>query len=330
MKILRAEPLHHHRFDETHLGLLDRLFVKGEKDRPDFNRRMFDEDFASIFNLVNRHSGRLFDIASSDEELTERLLSNVQTRYGPHPVDETVREWVEDIAKSLVRFGAAYYSLNDDAERDAIHIASFGSSSVTRIFGTYIQWVPVRTERHWDRDDEEVPREIRILDSARMMYFVIPKAIKHMLSAQNRTLAVLDKHQFGVTDFQPQATHENPNPANDFDFSVWRDMQERVLYRSTRATGWNGRKYDSSKRSDFFDCHRLIRFRRNQLVLRDDILSQLSAELSRVGKGYNAEFTVGISGTDELPSVAHLNELAARLTREEVGFTEIIDYCLKC
>lgn len=161
------------------------------------------------------------------------------------------------------------------------------------------------------------------------MRFVTPKAIKRMLSLQNRTLAVIDKHQFGVTQFQPQATHENPNPTNHFDFGIWRDTQDRALYRSTRATGWNGRKYDSSKSSDFFDCHRLIRFRRNQLVLRDDILSQLSVELSRVGKGYNRKFAAEVSGTDELPSVAHLNELEARLTREEVGFTEIIDYCFE-
>jgi len=74
----------------------------------------------------------------------------------------------------------------------------------------------------------------------------------------------------------------------------------------------------------------LIRFRRNQLLLRDDILKQLSCELSRVGKGYKAEFSVEISRTDELPSVAYLNELEVRLAREEVGFNEIIDYCYKC
>jgi hypothetical protein len=64
-------------------------------------------------------------------------------------------------------------------------------------------------------------------------------------------------------------------------------------------------------------------------LLRDDILRQLSGEFSRVGKAYKAEYSVEISGTDVLPSVAHLNELEARLTREEVGFTEIIDYCFE-
>lgn len=73
--------------------------------------------------------------------------------------------------------------------------------------------------------------------------------------------------------------------------------------------------------------HRLIRFRRNQLLLRDNILSQLSSEISRVGKFYQSEFSIEISGTDQLPSVAHLNKLEARLAREEVELNEVIDYC---
>lgn len=328
MKIFRSEPLRRHHFHDVHLGLTDRLLIKSRRERPDFNRRMFDEDFASLFRSTNRRSGNLFDIVSNDEELTQKLLGNVKTRYAPHSVDETIRELVEGIARSLIRSGRAYFFLHD-TEQEEIHVDSFSSDGVARLFGTHIQWVPKRRERHWDRDDEEIPREIRILDAAKVMRFDMPISIKCMLSAQNRTLAVLDRHQFGEANFHSQATHENPNPTNHFDFRVWRDTQEHALYRATRRTGWNGRKYDSTKRSDFFDCHRLIRFRRNQLLLRDDILNQLSDELSRVGKGRKAEFLVEISGTDELPSVAHLNELEVRLASEEVGFNEIIDYCYK-
>ncbi|MDW0358118.1 hypothetical protein [Vreelandella venusta] len=257
----------------------------------------------------------------------KKLLGNVKTRYSPHSVDESIRELVEEIAQSLIWFERAYFFLQDDTEQEEIHVSSFSSYGVVRLFGTYIQWVPKRWERHWDRDDEQLPREIRILDAAKVMRFDMPTPLKHVLSAQNRTLAVLDKHQLGEAKFHSQATYENPNPTNHFDFRVWIDVQERALYRATRRTGWNGRKYDSTKRSDFFDCHRLIRFRRNQLLLRDDILNQLSGELSRVGKDYKTEFSVEISGTDELPSVAHLNELEVRLVREEVGFNEIFDYC---
>jgi len=329
MKIFRAEPSHRHHFRDEQIGLVDSLFVKRERQKPDFNRRMFDEDFARLSLSRNRRNGNLFEIVSNDDELMQKLLGNVETRYAPHLVDEIIRELVGEIAQSLIWFGRAYYFVHDDTEQEETHIASFSSIGVVRLFGTHIQWVPKRRERHWDRDVEELPREIRILDAAKVMRFDMPPLIKRMLSAQNRTLAVLDKHQFGVDNFHPQATHENPNPTNHFDFRVWSDTQERALYRATRSTGWNGRKYDSSKRSDFFDCHRLIRFRRNQLLLRDDILNQLSGELSRVGKDYKAEFSVEISATDELPSVAHLNELEVRLAREEVGFNEIIDYCYK-
>jgi len=329
MKIFRAEPSHWHHFLDEQIGLVDRLFIKRERQKPNFNRRMFDEDFASLFRSMNHRSGNLFEIVSNDEELMQKLLGNIKTRYAPNPVDGTIRELVEEIAQSLIWLGSAYYFLQDDVEQKEIHVASLSSGGIFRLFGTYIQWVPKCRERHWDREDEELSREIRILDAAKVMRFDMPTSIKRMLSAQNRTLAVLDKHQSGVTNFHPPATHENPNPTNHSDLSVWIDTQERALYRATRSTGWNGRKYDSSKRSDFFDCHRLIRFRRNQLLLRDSILNQLSGEFSRVGKGYKDEFSVEISGTDELPSVAHLNELEVRLAREDVGFNEIIDYCYK-
>lgn len=329
MKVFRAEPLQRHHFRDELMGLVDSLFVKHERQQQGFNRRMFDEDFARLFRPMNRRNGNLFEIVTNDDELMKKLLGNVRARHTPHSVDETIRELVEEIAQSLIWYGRAYYFLYEDTEQEEVHVASFSSDGVVRFFGTHIQWVPRRRKKHWDRDDEELPREIRILDAAKVMRFDIPISIKRMLCTQNSTFAVLDKHQFGVTNFHPQATHENPNPTNHFDFRVWQDTQERAFYRATRSTGWNGRKYDSSKRSDFFDCHRLIRFRRNQLLLRDDILNQLTGELSRVGKGYKAEFSVEISGTDELPSVAYLNELEVRLAREEVGFNEIIDYCYK-
>ncbi|WP_047395125.1 hypothetical protein [Chitinibacter sp. ZOR0017] len=327
MKIFRDKPLFWHHQNDADLEFIDRFLIKIERERPDFNRRMFNEDFTRSFDSMNHRGGTLFEIVSNDNELMQKLLGNVKTRNAPHLIDKSIRELIVEIAESLIWNERAYFFLLDDTVQETIHVVPFSSSGVVRLLGTDIQWIPKRRERHWDRDDEEHPREIRILDAAKVMRFVIPTSLKHMLSAQNRTLALLDKNQHGGINFYAEVTHENPNPTNHFDFRVWKDTQERALYRATRKTGWSGRNYDSTKRSDFFDCHRLIRFRRNQLLLRDDILNQLSVELSRVGKGYNSEFSVEISATDELPNVAHLNELEVRLAHEEVGFNEIIDYC---
>ncbi|MEW9834990.1 hypothetical protein [Mesorhizobium marinum] len=328
MKIFSEKPVRY-RHSDVNLGILDRLFIKSVLDQSSFNQRMFDEDFTRIFSYRNRDGGKFFDISSSDNDLASRLISKVQTNYASRSLDKIIIEWAEEIARSFLWFGSAHYILNDENDKDQIHIESFSSSGIAHLFGRHIQWVPKRTKRHWDRDDEVLSRTIRILDPDKVMCFTMPKAIKRMLSSQSRTLALLDRHQFSVADFQPHATHENPNPSTYFDFGTWRDTQESALYRATRCTGWNGRKYDASKRSDFFDCYRLIRFRRNQLVLRDEILSQISAEISRVGKRYNTGFSVRILGTDKLPNIAQLNEMEARLAREEVSFAEVIDYCLK-
>lgn len=130
-------------------------------------------------------------------------------------------------------------------------------------------------------------------------------------------------------DYFPNATYESPNPRNDFDFRVWNEARDFALYRATRETGWKGRKFDSVKRSDFFDCHRLIRFRRNQVKFRDQILAQLSDELTRVGKNYKSGFKIVFLPTNELPSVAQFNELEAKLSREEIGFSDVLDFCYK-
>ncbi len=329
MKIFRAEPARRYDLWDEKIELVDRLFIRPQGQGPNFNRRMFDEDFSRLFLSICRQSDNLFNIKSNSDELTRRLFANVNTRYTSRSVDATIRHLVEDIVQSIILTGRSLYFLYDETEEEKVHVVSFRPDGVFRLFGTDVQWVPKRIERHWDRDDEEFPREIRILDPAKVMRFYMPIAFKRMLSEQNRTLAVIDKHQYDSANLYPRPTYENPNPSTCFDSRVWRDIQERAFYRATQCTGWNGRTIDSSKRSGFFDCHRLIRFRRNQLLLRDEILKQLSRELSRVGKRYKAGFSVEISATDELSSVAHLNELEVRLRREEVGFKEVSDYCFK-
>lgn len=326
MKIVKVAPFNQYHVDNVHLTFIDKLFIKPKHGELSFNRNMFDEDFARIFRSVSRRSDNLFSVESNNDELIQRLFGNIRTRYGSKHIDEAVRELVEEIAQSLIRYGTAYYFLHDTFEQEEIHIAPFSAFGVFYFFKMYFQLVPKRWERHWDSDDKEFPRELRILDWTKLMHFSMPRSIRRMLSKQNRILAVLDKHQYDGAGFFPKATYENPHPKNDFDFRIWRDKQERVLHRATRETGWDGRN-NSSKCSDFFICHRLIRFRRNQLILRDHILDQLSNEFTRVGRQYNAEFYVAISPTNILPKVDKLNDLEARLLREEVSFTEVLDIC---
>lgn len=329
MKITRARPAHRHQFDEERIGLLDRLFIKPQRERPDVYRRMFDEDFARVLHYSNRRSGKLFELETNDQELSDRLLGNVRTLYGPHSVDETIYGLVEEIAQSLVWFGEAYYFLHDDAEKGKTYIASLAADRAFSCLGLYFQYLPKRVQYHLDKEDEVLPREIRFMDKTKLLHFQLPKPIRQTLSAQNKVLATLDKHHGASTGFFTHATHETPNPEYYFDLRVWNEAVDRALYRATRSTGWNGRKHDSLKRSNFFDCFRLLRFRKIQLVLRDQILVQLSDELSRVGSYYNSRFKIVLPPSDVLPSVRQLDELESKLALEQVEFSEIVDFCFK-
>ena len=327
MRIFKAPPLSYFYFDYESLSFIDKLFIKQSREIPDFNKSMFDEDFARIFRSNTRRSNHLFSIDSNNQQLTQRLLGNVKSTYRTHTTNEAIFELVTEIAQSLIWCGSAYYYLHDNPEQGEIHLIPFTESCVLHFFNLYIQFIPRRRGECTEINKNEFPRELRILDSTRLIHFTMPTSIKKILFKQNQVLALLDKHN--EIDSIVQSTYKDPSPNNHFDFRVWKDIQERALYRATRDTGWSGRSYNSPKHSDFFTCHRLIRFRRNQLVLRDHILLQLSNELTRVGRRYSKGFHVTISTTNELPRIVEIDELAARLSNEDVSFTEILDFCYK-
>ncbi|MBG5979415.1 hypothetical protein [Proteus mirabilis] len=329
MKILKGVPFYCYHLDYDNLSFIERLVIKPKYEQPGFNQRMFNEDFPRVFHSARRQVNNMFNIESNDEGLIQKLLGNVHTRNRQHSVDETIRELIEEIAQSLVWFGKTHYFVHNICEQDKVFIRSLNPNGLFRFFSTFFQFVPKRLtfDINTDRESEMLPRELRVLDKTKVMYFEMPRSLRIMLSKQNRTLAVIDKHQFDSTKFIVRATHENPYPKYHFDFHIWENIQEQALYRATRKTGWNPRNYNSNKLSDFFLCYQLIKFRRNQFVLRDYILLQLSKELTKVGREQNLDFYITISPGSDLPQIHKLDELESKLSREEISFTEVLDYC---
>jgi len=328
MRFVKGEPVRSG-YNETQLNWIDRLFVRTYEREDGLNQNMFREDFLGIFHHTNRRSANLFDIKSNNDKLTHRLLHNVQTRDNPQSIGRNLVSLIEEIAQSLMWYGRAFYYLHDDREKDETNIVSYSSESIFRFAGKTIQYHPNRVQRNWDREDVTTGRELRLLDDQKILFFRWPASIHRKITIQNKVLATLDKYGNSVPlKFQPQITHDNPNPWNYFDFKKWHTAHDFALYKATQQTGWNARKQDSSKKSDFFDCHRCIRFRRLQLSLLDHILNQLSKQLSRVGQSYWPNFKIDILATNKLPSITHLDNLEARLIREEASFDEVIDYCI--
>ena len=329
MKIVKGKPEYHCYFDTENMGLLERLFISPLREREGFYQGMFNQDFSQIFKSFRRRNEAIFSIKSNDNVLAEKLLGNIKGRQSRHCLDDTLREWVEEIAQELLHLKSAYYFLYEYTEKEELYLVPLSSVNLFQFFNICIQLLPKRRKEHWNSDGELLPAELRILDRSKLIRIDISSATKQLLSAQNRILRALDKHHYDYNNilFVPEATYENPRPKSNFDFNYWGDTQDKALYRATRGTGWMGRKQDSSKHSDFFDCYRLLRFKRNQLILRDNILFQLGKELTRVGQQYNPEFEVVISTTKALPTITELDKWKEQLSQEKVGFNDIIDFC---
>lgn len=326
MKIFKAKPLHRYSLRDLQIEFIDSFFCEFERPEPGFNLRMFNQDFANLFLHKSHNEESYFEVSTSNKTLFEDLLSSL-TSSSSRSTDRKISKYLEEVAAMLINHNRAYYFLENDVELDVPRIFGFPSGNLIHIFGKTLQWIPKRLEKHWDRPSKVLSREIRILDENKIISFSFPASIKAILGEQNRVLKTLDRHKYSTQDYLTQATHENPSPSTNFNFKVWNEIQDTALYKATKGTGWKGRIYNNNKCSDFFECHRLIRLRRNQVILRDDLLKQLSQELTKVGKTYEPNFNVIVNATSALPTLTRLNELEVQLQSERVSFREVIDFC---
>lgn len=318
----KSKPLLWHLNHEAKLELIDKLFVRSKRQNCDFHLRMFNEDFSQVFRSINNYDNDCFEVSSSCDELLLKLMSSTSSKYSRSSLDHNIFMLVKEICQSLIWFDTAYYYCYDDPEQGEVILRPFAPKGIIRLADIYIQWVPKRIEKNIDCEDTLHPRELHVLDSAKIMRFELSYYFKRILSKQRYVLNRIDKSDPASMHLNKLPTYENPNPTNYFDFQLWSKINERILYRASQSTGWSVRN-SASNLSDFFVCYRLLRFRRNQLLLRDMVIDQLSVQLTKLGKSYNPDFSVKISTTNNLSSVQDINELENKLAREEIGFDEI-------
>ncbi|TNJ39058.1 hypothetical protein [Phaeobacter sp. B1627] len=296
-----------------------------------FNQNMFNDDFRNMFFGSSRRDANTFRITSNSQELQDQLLGAFVSKHNYSGGYSIVEEIVEEVVQSLIYYGKAVYILKEQEDEDeGQYFRAIPANSVFRFMGLVFQYLPRRARRNWDSDDELLGREVRFLKRKRLLIFDWKSTVRRKVHYQNRILKTLDRYAHdGGVKHMARPTHENPNPKNYFDFRVWKKTQDEALFSATRSTGWRRRASSHPDLSDFFICHRLIRFRKLQVELASHVLETLSVQLSEIGGQEDENFQLKIEFSDEYQSIAKLEELERRLESEEVSFTEVLDYCYR-
>lgn len=310
-------------------NILEAMIFKPVERMGNLNQNMFNDDFHNMFFGSSLRNTNIFQISSSDQGLQEKLIGAFASRHRYSDGHSVIEEVVEEVVESLIDYGQAAYFLQK-SEGDKQFFRSIPANSVFRFLGLTFQYLPRRTQRNWSDEGQFLRREIRILERKRMLIFNWKKSVWKKVKFQNRVLKTLDRYAYeGGVKHMPRPTHENPNPKNYFDFHVWKKVQDEALFTATKLTGWSGRVTSHSDCSDFFICHRLLRFRKLQIELATHVLESLSSQLTTVGKCENNEFELNITFSEEYLNVLKLDELERRLESEDVSFGEVLDYCFQ-
>lgn len=292
-----------------------------------FHQKIFNDDFHNMFFGSSRRDANTFRATSNNQKLQDQLLGAFVSRHSYSGGHSIVEELVEEVVQSLIYYGKAVYILQEH-EDEGQYFRAIPANSVFRFMGLVFQYLPRRVRRNWDRDDELLRREVRFLKRKRLLIFDWKSSVRRKVRHQNRILKTLDRYaNDGGVKHMARPTYENPNPTNYFDFRVWKKTQDEALFSATRPTGWSGGASSHPDRSDFFICHRLIRFRKLQVELASHVLETLSYQLNEIGRQEDENFQLKIEFSDEYQNIAKLEELERRLEREEVSFGEVLDYC---
>ena len=330
MKFVRGIPENIKNY-EFKSNWFDQFFIQTQQRTPGSYQDMFEQDFWNIFNTPLDNSGGDIKIIDNDDNVTERFLFDSAMRFRPNKLQAKVIDLAKNIAQDFLLYGRSIYYLGGQNQTPSLHVVRYSPIMVFNLFGMTFQYLPKRKKQYEIGNSTILKRELRLLPSSKILYFAFPNSINRKIKSQNKTLKSLDRNASydQVHNFFPQVTVENPNYHNHFSLQFWQETKNRALFKSTRLTGWGGRMNNFEKASIFFTCHRLLRFRRLQLEMRDHILTQLSEQLSLAGREYNPNYKITITASDSAPSIAHLDELNDKLSKEEVTFKEVIDYCFK-
>ena len=232
-------------------------------------------------------------VGNGGEQARATLIVSSVSRSSHGNNSDMICSAVNQIAQFLAARGRLVHEILPEVGGDSYCLCSFTSQRLFRVPGWYIQLVP-REDRHWEgrppvvflhsRDVWEISMPPELGGARGHAYF----------------LRQLGRRQPTGPKFFQQGL-EKQNLPKHLNLSEYRRAEQVRIWRVANKWGW---VYGGTSRcTEFFHMHRIIRHEWALAVLRDHIIHELNALLTRLG--IRAKIVVeGLSSPKEILAIS--------------------------
>ena len=256
-------------------------------------------------------SGFSAKIAGDEGARAVPLVSSV-SEWSRYDDSESICGAVTGIAQSLAAQGRIVHEILPEMGGDSYCLRRFTTQRLVRVPGRYVQFVP-REDRRWENSPAVV-----FLRSRDVWEISMPPELGGA-RGHARLLRQLGRREPAGPKFFMRGL-EKQKPPKHFDHGEYMRAEAARICRVANKWGWA--RGDTSRHTEFYSIHRSIRREWALAVLREHIIRELNALLTRLG--IRAKIVVeGLSSPEEILAISD------KMTRGEMSFAQALEAATK-
>lgn len=259
-----------------------------------------------------KYSTRLEPFSREKEILVAHAIS-ARDRHLGDALSEFIRSTVQTICSMGSVFYEIVYQKDDTGKIKSFELEFLEPSYLFKFGKNYYQFI-----HWWEAKESWIKVQIIKIPNEKILRIDFPKNFggKNKIKNLMQRFKKLDK-DIVVPYFQIQAMEKNQNIWFEYDEFIKNKYLEIAIL--TKLTGWNQREYSTNHITEYYSMIRLLRQRKLEATLRQEIISKLNETLN--WPILNLETKIII---DNLFTVQDVEEQEKLLEKWDIAFADII------
>jgi hypothetical protein len=282
------------------------------------NFMLIDDMHLAIMPLNPRSNAKLrIEITPYSKDIEDLIMNGLITQFGKAwDLKESVCNFVNELAHSLVYFGKVYYEIVyyflDIKKIDYFEFQRIPNDFIHSCLKFYWQFFP--------KNKQKKINKFNFLQKDRIMFISIPKELGGYKRYRNtlRSLYSIRESfmpEFALNDMMKQKSTKGYN------YLMYYNCYEEEVAKITRRFGWNARGTFQERSSEYYYFYRVLKFNKTKAILREHIIKNLNKSLREIGKIMHFDANILIKG---LPTSKDYDRYLKELNKGTLQFKDII------